>query len=198
MSETLTRRTERRRLLRAAGLLPLAAAASLAVPPAARAEPTPECRDRDDPTPRQTEGPFFTPRSPRRTSLVEPGTRGERLVLAGVVLSTRCRPVAGALLDFWHCDAEGEYDNLGYRLRGHQSSDANGRNRLETLLPGLYPGRTRHIHVKVQAPARPVLTTQLYFPGEPANRGDALFRRELALRAAGRGEARFDFVLELG
>jgi protocatechuate 3,4-dioxygenase beta subunit len=191
MSETDTPRIERRRFLRAAGLLPLAAA----LPLEARAEPTPECRDRDDPTPRQTEGPFFTPRSPRRASLIEPGMRGEKLVLGGLVLDTRCRPVAGALLDFWHCDFGGEYDNLGYRLRGHQFADANGRFRLETLLPGIYPGRTRHIHVKLQAPGRPVFTTQLYFPGEPGNRGDSLFRRELAMRSGGAGEGRFDFVL---
>jgi protocatechuate 3,4-dioxygenase beta subunit len=121
--------------------------------------------------------------------------RGEKLVLGGLVLDTRCRPVAGALLDFWHCDFGGEYDNLGYRLRGHQFADANGRFRLETLLPGIYPGRTRHIHVKLQAPGRPVFTTQLYFPGEPGNRGDSLFRRELAMRSGGAGEGRFDFVL---
>lgn len=183
----------RRRFLRAASLLPLAA-----LPAPARAAPTPECRERDDPTPRQTEGPFYTPRSPRRSSLVEPGMRGETFAVSGLVLDTRCRPVAGALLDFWHCDARGEYDNLGYGFRGHQIADAGGRFRLETLLPGLYPGRTRHIHVKVQAPGRPVLTTQLYFAGEPANRGDALYRRELAMRASGAGTARFDFVLDLG
>ena len=186
-------RRERRRFLRAAGLLSLAA-----LPVPARAAPTPECADRDGPTPRQTEGPFYTPRSPRRASLVEPGMRGETFAVSGLVLDTRCRPVAGALLDFWHCDAKGEYDNLGYDFRGHQIAGADGRFRLETLRPGLYPGRTRHIHVKVQAPGRPVLTTQLYFAGEPANRGDALYRRELAMRVSGAGDARFDFVLDLG
>ncbi len=74
-----------------------------------------------------------------------------------------CVPVAGALLDFWHADADGEYDLDGFRLRGHQFTDGEGHFSLETVMPGLYPGRTRHIHVKVQAPGGPILTTQLYF-----------------------------------
>lgn len=154
----------------------------------------------DDETPPQTEGPFFTPRSPRRRSLLVPGLAGTRLTLTGYVLTTRCRPVRGALLDFWQADARGAYDNEGYRLRGHQFTDAKGFYRLETIVPGLYTGRTRHIHVKVQAPSRPVLTTQLYFPGQPRNRTDGIFRPELVVRwrkVKSRRVARFDFVLDV-
>jgi protocatechuate 3,4-dioxygenase beta subunit len=158
--------------------------------------PTPACDDGDDPTPSQTEGPYFTPDSPERASLLEAGMAGDRLTLAGTVLATDCRPVRRALLDFWQADAGGQYDNQGYRLRGHQFTDAEGRFRLETIVPGLYPGRTRHIHVKVQAPDRPVLTTQLYFPGEAANDSDGIFRQELLLDVAG-GRASFTFVLEV-
>ena len=67
-------------------------------------------------------------------------------------------------------------------------------------MPAIYPGRTRHYHVKVQAPQQAVLTTQLYFPDEPGNRRDGLFRRELLMRTADAGDglaARFDFVLDL-
>ena len=99
--------------------------------------------------------------------LVEPGMPGRRLALEGFVVTRSCRPVFGALLDFWHADAIGEYDNKGFRLRGHQFADALGRYRLSTILPGLYPGRTRHVHVKVRMPSGRLLTTQLYFPGEP-------------------------------
>ncbi|HEX6677268.1 MAG TPA: dioxygenase [Actinomycetes bacterium] len=162
--------------------------------------PTPACDDGDDPTPPETEGPFFTPNSPRRASLVEPGLDGTRLTLTGVVVGTACHPVKGALLDFWQADSHGEYDNQGYRLRGHQFTDAKGRFRLETIVPGLYTGRTRHIHVKVQAPHEPVLTTQLYFPGEPANERDGLFRPDLQVEQRGNGgarQARFAFVLDL-
>jgi protocatechuate 3,4-dioxygenase beta subunit len=75
-----------------------------------------------------------------------------------------------------------------------------GRYRLRTIVPARYPGRTPHIHVKIQARDQPVLTTQLYFPGEPGNAADRLFRKELLMRAtmAGAGLAgRFDFVLDL-
>jgi protocatechuate 3,4-dioxygenase beta subunit len=157
--------------------------------------------DGDAPTPRQTEGPYFTPNSPERTNLLEDGMPGERLALAGFVLDRRCRPVAGALLDLWHCDSTGEYDNQGYRLRGHQFSDAQGRFVFETIVPGLYPGRTRHYHIKVQAPGRSILTTQLYFPGEPGNDDDRIFNAALVLDIPlGRGPnlARYDFVLDLG
>ena len=162
---------------------------------------TAQCSDGDEPTPRQTEGPYFTPNSPERTNLLEDGMLGERIALAGYVLDRRCRAVAGALLDLWHCDAAGVYDNDGYRLRGHQFSDAEGRFVFETIVPGKYPGRTRHYHVKVQAPGRSILTTQLYFPGEPGNDGDRIFDSALLLDIPlGRSPnlARYDFVLDLG
>jgi len=163
--------------------------------------PTPACTDDDDETPQQTEGPFYTPDTPQRTSLLEPDMVGTPLVLTGSVLGTDCRPVAGALVDFWHADDNGVYDNAGYRLRGHQFADEEGRYHLETILPGLYPGRTRHIHVKVQAPNQPVLTTQLYFPNEPDNDRDGIFQPELlmAVQETGEGQAAaFNFVLNVG
>jgi protocatechuate 3,4-dioxygenase beta subunit len=163
-------------------------------------KPTRACADDHDATPRQMEGPFFKPRSPQRTSLLDAGVQGTRIVVSGQVLSTRCLPVPGALLDFWQCDGKGDYDNRGNTLRGHQFTDAEGRYRLETIVPGLYPGRTRHIHVKVQAPNKPVLTTQLYFPNEPQNQEDFLFRPELLIvlgEAQGTQAGRFDFVLKI-
>jgi protocatechuate 3,4-dioxygenase beta subunit len=120
--------------------------------------PTPACGDDGDITPAQTAGPFYTPNSPRRASLLEPGVAGTRMVVTGLVLSTACTPLPGALVDFWQADDRGEYDNVGFRLRGHQFADSAGRYRLETIVPGLYPGRTRHFHVRVQAPNQPVLT----------------------------------------
>lgn len=161
-------------------------------------KPTRACDDHDA-TPRQMEGPFFKPRSPERTSLLESAVQGARILVTGQVLSTRCQPVPGALLDFWQCDSKGDYDNRGNTLRGHQFTDAEGRYRLETILPGLYPGRTRHIHVKVQAPNKPILTTQLYFPNERQNANDFLFRPELLIVIGDAQSAgRFDFVLKLG
>jgi protocatechuate 3,4-dioxygenase beta subunit len=163
-------------------------------------DPTPECHDGDTPTLRQTEGPYFKPSSPQRADLMEPGIAGQPIELVGFVLTRGCRPVAGALIDVWHADDKGEYDNAGFRLRGHQFADGEGRFRLRTIVPGNYEGRTRHFHVKVQPKGGRILTTQLYFPGEPNNRRDGLFRKELLIRTAknqGALAGRFDFVLDL-
>ncbi|MEZ5829548.1 MAG: intradiol ring-cleavage dioxygenase [Dongiaceae bacterium] len=161
---------------------------------------TPQCADEDDPTPSQTEGPYFSPNSPERANLVEDGMTGDHISLAGFVLDRHCQPVPGALLDLWHADADGRYDNQGYRLRGHQFSDPQGRFVFETIVPGLYPGRTRHFHIKVQAPGRNVLTTQLYFPDEPANQRDRIFDARLLLgmtQQQGVAIGRRDFILDI-
>ena len=194
MSEQLNRSISRRDLQKAALALPaplallVAASHSAGIAfaqeggtPAAGEDlllaPTPECLDDDDLdlTLAQTEGPYFTPDSPERTSLREEGMTGTPLRVTGYVYSSGCDPAPNALLDFWHCDDAGVYDNEGYRLRGHQFTDDDGRFTLETIVPGVYPGRTRHIHVKVQAAGGPVLTTQLYFPDEPGNERDGIF-----------------------
>jgi protocatechuate 3,4-dioxygenase beta subunit len=162
--------------------------------------PTPECRDAHDVTPRQTEGPFYTPNTPERANLREPNMKGVGVALGGLVLTRSCKPVANAIVDLWHADDAGEYDNKGFRLRGFVKTDAQGRYAFQTIRPGLYPGRVRHYHVKVQAPGARLLTTQLYFPDEPGNARDFLFRKELLIRTAKTADglaARFDFVADL-
>jgi len=188
---------ERRRFLTVAigGPVTGVLAARAAVAQARGLAATPAC---GGVTPRQTPGPFFKPSSPRRLSLREPGLAGTPLVLTGRVVSTECEPIGGALLDFWQADDAGTYDNAGFRLRGHQQADQEGRYRLETIVPGLYPGRTRHVHLNVQAPDRGVLTTQLYFPWEAQNRRDGIFDPALVVRVDGDRSApvaTFDFVL---
>jgi protocatechuate 3,4-dioxygenase beta subunit len=162
-------------------------------------EPTPACDDHDEPTPPQTEGPYFTPNSPERSNLREKGLKGTVLVLTGQVVNTNCQPVSHALLDWWHCDAAGNYDNDGFTLRGHHYTDKQGNFRLETIVPGLYPGRTRHLHVKVQAPGKSILTTQLYFPDEPGNKRDGIFKPVLVMDvkpATNQMQAGYTFVLK--
>ena len=159
---------------------------------------TPACHDGDEVTLPQTEGPYFKPSSPERIELLEEGMAGQPIELVGFVLTRACKPLAGALLDFWQADDKGRYDNSDFRLRGHQFTDAEGRFRLRSIVPGIYPGRTRHIHVKVQPSGGRLLTTQLYFPGEAQNRSDGLFRKELLVRTAknaGSLAGRFDFVV---
>jgi protocatechuate 3,4-dioxygenase beta subunit len=162
--------------------------------------PTPACHDGDEPTIRQTEGPFFKPKSPERSDLREPGAGGRPFELSGFVLTRRCRPLGGAVVDLWHADDKGEYDNTGFRYRGHVTTGPDGAFRFRTIMPAVYSGRTRHYHVKVQAPGSRLLTTQLYFPDEPANRRDGLFQQALLMRVANTGEGpagRFDFVLDI-
>jgi protocatechuate 3,4-dioxygenase beta subunit len=156
------------------------------------------CRPGAEPTPEQTEGPYYRPGPPRRTSLAGPGVEGRRLVLRGRVLSTDCRPLAGARVDFWQADGGGRYDNRGYRLRGWQRTDRRGRYRLLTVVPGRYEPRTPHIHVKVTPRGGDTVTTQLYLPGEARNRDDPIFDRRTVLMlggARGSRRARFDFVV---
>jgi virginiamycin B lyase len=160
---------------------------------------TPVCEGELEPTASNAEGPYYKSGAPERTALVESGMAGTRLLLTGQVLTTDCKPVAGALLDFWQADGQGEYDNVGYTLRGRQFADDMGRYRLETIMPGRYPGRPPHIHVKVNAPGGPVLTTQIYFEGQPGNQSDALISPSLivSLRDTSDGgkAATFNFVL---
>jgi protocatechuate 3,4-dioxygenase beta subunit len=166
--------------------------------PASSAGSSPPCRA-GDLTPAQTEGPYYKAGSPQRERLAAAGSPGRRLTLTGTVRAGDCRPIAGAVLQFWQADAAGEYDNSGFTLRGHESTDAGGRYRLQTIIPGRYPGRTPHIHVKVQPPGAAELTTQLYFPDQASNSGDAIFDPRLLLpmkRAGSAYIAQFDFVLK--
>ncbi|MGV3632952.1 MAG: intradiol ring-cleavage dioxygenase [Pseudorhodoplanes sp.] len=158
---------------------------------------TPQCDGSTKATQPQTEGPFFKPKSPLRSDL-RAELKGTSVVVTGLVLTRTCQPIPNALVDLWHADAEGEYDNSGFRGRGHQFTDAQGRYRFITVKPARYTGRTAHYHVKVQAAYGPILTTQLYFPGEAGNRRDPLYRRDLEMRFVGEGVGRFDFVLDSG
>ena len=160
--------------------------------------PPPDCSQGT--TPAQTEGPYYKANTPERASLLEPGMAGTKITLTGYVLTRDCKPIARARLDFWQADDKGAYDNSGYTLRGHHFSDANGRYSLETILPGLYTGRTRHIHVKVNAPNQPVLTTQLYFPEVQQNSRDGIYNSKLLVTwqdAPGAKVALYNFVLNV-
>lgn len=107
---------------------------------------------------------------------------GTRILLIGQVLTRSCKAVSAAKVDIWQSDASGTYDNAGYTLRGHVRTDVNGQYRIETIVPGKYPGRTPHIHVKVEPPGGRALTTQLYMPNESSNASDGIFRQDLVLQ----------------
>jgi protocatechuate 3,4-dioxygenase beta subunit len=169
--------------------------------------PTPAIAD-DDPPPACTvtadniEGPFYRPGAPSQAVLVGDRDPGERLLLTGSVRDPTCAALAGAVLDVWHADARGDYDRDGYRFRGTLVTDRRGRFELRTIIPGRYLNgdrfRPAHIHVKLRAPGRRELTTQLYFAGDPYNDGDPFIVPSLILahRADGRQRrASFEFVL---
>jgi len=145
-------------------------------------------------TPSQLEGPFFRPLSPERVNLVETKMKAPRMRLTGRVIDKACRPIPGAMLDFWQCDENGRYDTSGFSLRGHQFSNNKGEFFLETLIPGSYPGRTPHLHVKVQRRGGRVLTTQLYLPNQAGNAQDFLFDPRLSLMLKGQ-DFYWEFVL---
>jgi protocatechuate 3,4-dioxygenase beta subunit len=154
---------------------------------------TPECRGPANPTVSQTEGPYFKPQSPEKKDFAADDRAGSPFALIGEVVTRDCKPVPRALVDLWHADASGAYDNRGARLRGHQFTDTSGRFRFDTIRPGEYPGRTRHFHVKVTMPGRPVLTTQLYFPDDPGNARDRIYDPRLIMAVQDRGGATLGF-----
>lgn len=171
---------------------------------------TPACVEDDD-TPANIEGPYFKRNSPQRTNLRTPGGTGIVLSLTGFVYTMKCAPIPTALLDFWQADDRGAYDNTSpaFKMRGHQFTNASGAYVLETIVPKDYPGRTPHIHVKVQARGGPILTTQLFFPDNlraygmnvaALNRRDRYLDRECEVElgplVGNRYTAKFDFVVE--
>ena len=168
---------------------------------AADAPLTPSCRDEHQAqaTIPSATGPYFKPNSPERGNFIDAKSDGHLITLEGRVLSRSCQPVADVLLDLWHADQEGLYDEDGFRYRGHVYSDTQGRYSFHTIEPAVYAGRTRHFHFKVQARGRAVLTTQLFFPGEPRNQIDSLFRPQLLMRISDTPKlmsAQFDFVVD--
>jgi protocatechuate 3,4-dioxygenase beta subunit len=151
-------------------------------------------------TPSQIEGPYFRLGSPRRESLIEPGTSGQPLVLSGVVKTTHGKPVPNAIVHFWLSDDEGNYDMVGHKLQGYTVTDTSGRYSMEMIVPACYePRQAKHIHVKVQGVSRP-LTTQLFFSDDEGRLRDHWYIPELEIKMAhgadGRMVGSFDFVIE--
>src|SRR5688500_250221 len=189
----------------AAGAAETTAAGGAAGTSASAAGALPRCLVR----PELTVGPYFLDEQLDRSDIrAEPTTgavkEGAPLALTfnvSEVSDGRCRPIQGAMVDVWQCDAAGLYsgvtdqtvgfDTVGQKfLRGHQVTDAAGAARFTTIYPGWYPGRTVHIHFKVRAPAARggeagaayEFTSQLFF--------DEAFTDRVFARApyAGRGK----------
>ncbi len=129
--------------------------------------------------PEQTEGPYYIANEKLRRKITE-GRPGTPLTLRlAVVDASTCKPIKGASVDVWHCDALGNYSGVGGAgsktfMRGVQRTNAQGIATFQTVYPGWYQGRTVHIHVKVHVRGNVVHTGQLYFPDAVT---DAVYRK---------------------
>ncbi len=170
--------TQRRKLLVGSAAL-MAASAALA---------------QRSPTPSQAAGPFYPVIPPlhRDNDLTQVEGRSQRAAgqiadLHGQVLDVAGRPVAGARVEIWQCDANGRYrhpgdrgsaaEDLAFEGFGHTMTDAQGRYRFRTIRPVPYTGRTPHIHAAVFVGNKRPFVTQIYVAGEPLNQRDFLFQR---------------------
>jgi protocatechuate 3,4-dioxygenase beta subunit len=127
----------------------------LAIPLLLRGAGDAKSESRCEPTPSDSEGPFYKPNAPERSST------GAGLVVSGRLLGAPdCRPLSGGRIEWWHADASGRYDDAH---RGSQTVKADGTYSYTTDFPGKYPWRPLHIHVKALAPGYRPLTTQVYF-----------------------------------
>lgn len=169
--------TPRRTLLAAPALLTLPAAAQVAR------------------TPAQMEGPYYPRAIPAdadddliRVAGQPRPARGQVLLLGGVVHGRAGAPMSGARVQIWQADVQGIYlhpgdarlaeRDPGFQGYGATRTSEAGAYAFRTIRPGLYPGRTPHIHMRVTSPdGRLELTTQAYFPDSPGNDRDFLLRR---------------------
>lgn len=152
------------------------------------------------------EGPFWRKDAPFRNKLAE-GLKGDPLAISGRVLGPDGTPLRNAVVDVWHADKEGRYDNTSdkFLLRGRLRTDGKGLYQYETIMPGQYdldsygPGsdkRPAHVHYKVSADGYRPLTTQLYFKGDPFLKKDPFARESLVIELAEKNtKGTFDIVL---
>ncbi|WP_316795866.1 intradiol ring-cleavage dioxygenase [Pedobacter agri] len=130
--------------------------------------------------PTETEGPFPTksPSSYVRSDITD-GRTGYKLTAKITIsnINNSCAALAGAIVDIWQCDADGNYSEYGgsgmqstnyqsvHFLRGRQITDANGLVTFTSIFPGWYSGRATHIHVHVYSASGTSLSvTQIAFP----------------------------------
>jgi protocatechuate 3,4-dioxygenase beta subunit len=168
---------------------------------------TPVCLE----THNNIEGPYYRRGAPQRSNLLEGRMGGVPLVIEGSVFGLGCGAgIADAELDIWQATADGHYDNDGtmrlppgaFLLRGRMKTDAQGRFRVTTVVPGHYLNgaqyRPAHVHAKLTARGFAPLTTQLYFPDDPYNQIDPFIHPSLVMAVSNEADARrarFDFVL---
>ncbi len=144
-------------------------------------------------TPRQTEGPFYPDHLPLDTDndllilndAITPAV-GEVTYVSGRILDARGEPVRGAVVEIWQCDSGGAYlhsrtgnadkKDKNFQGFGRFMTGSSGEYLFRTIKPVPYPGRTPHIHYKVKAKGKELLTTQCYIQGHPGNERDGIWK----------------------
>ena len=135
-------------------------------------------------TPEQTEGPYFVDEKLMRSDIrfdptdgsIQNGTPLTLVVNILAVGRNVCKPIKDAIVDIWHCNAEGVYSDAKDRsfdtrgrkfLRGYRLTDELGAVKFFTVYPGWYDGRAVHIHFKIRTTdangKNHEFTSQLYF-----------------------------------
>jgi len=124
-------------------------------------------------------GPYYFEDAPFRNIIAHEEEPGERLFISGKVKQNDCEnSISGSLIEIWQANDEGCYgivedcdtgnpENDYFNLRGKFFSDVNGDYTFESILPGYYGSRPRHIHIKITTPNEEVLVSQLYFENDP-------------------------------
>jgi protocatechuate 3,4-dioxygenase beta subunit len=145
-------------------------------------------------TPQQTEGPFYPKdwTGDIDNDLVQVQGEAAKALghvthVSGQILDAAGHPIRNAEVEIWQCDANGIYRHPrdtswfskrerdpGFQSRGRMMTDAEGNYSFRTIRPVAYPGRTPHIHFKVEAPDRERLITQMYVDGDPGNERDGI------------------------
>jgi len=160
------------------------------------------------------EGPFYTDNPPMidNNKLAPDSEEGTRMIISGRILNLDCDEfIPNTIVDVWHANDAGAYDNQGFHLRGFTTSNEQGFYLFETIMPGKYLNgnkyRPSHIHYKITPPDFPTLTTQLYFSGDtdiPADAAASITSGEfdatdriisLTENAEGKLEGTFDIVI---
>jgi len=128
-------------------------------------------------TPETTEGPYYFDPKLERSDITEGTQKGAPTTVRLQVVDAACKPIEGARVDIWHCNADGQYSGYANQpggvdatgatfLRGTQFARADGVVEFATIYPGWYPGRTTHIHFKVFLDQASVLVGQIFFPDD--------------------------------
>lgn len=112
----------------------------------------------------------YRPDAPLTTTLGAAAGYTDRLIVSGTVYAADCvTPLSGALLEVWHADANGSYDQSDFQARIF--TDDAGHYEFTTIKPQPYLAYNQfipaRIHYQVSYPGAPTVATQIFFQGDP-------------------------------